>query len=81
MIKRKTFLLNVIISTVFSIILVFSGTAVADTCKEWVAKAVSVQGSVQVRLSGQAEWKPVQLNDVFCPGDMVRVRERMKKQP
>jgi tetratricopeptide (TPR) repeat protein len=76
MIKRKTFLLNVIISMVFSIILVFSGTAVADTCKEWVAKAVSVQGSVQVRLSGQAEWKPVQLNDVFCPGDMVRVREQ-----
>jgi tetratricopeptide (TPR) repeat protein len=76
--KRLTFLLNVAIVTVFCIVLVLSGTAVAEICEEWVAKVVSVQGSVQVRLKGQSEWNPVQLNDVFCPGDMVRVRTQSR---
>ncbi|UCE79854.1 MAG: FecR domain-containing protein, partial [Nitrospiraceae bacterium] len=76
--KQGAFLITAAIATVFSIVLVLSGTAVAETCKESIATVVSVQGSVQVRLKGETEWKPVQLNDVFCPGDMVRVRDRSR---
>lgn len=47
----------------------------AETCKEWVAKVVSVQGSVQARKAGETEWRPVKLNDTYCAGDMIRVME------
>jgi tetratricopeptide (TPR) repeat protein len=43
-----------------------------------VAKVVSVQGSVQVRRAGEAEWIPVKLDDIYCPGDMVRVQEQSR---
>jgi tetratricopeptide (TPR) repeat protein len=43
-----------------------------------VAKAVSVQGLVEVRRVGQASWQPVRLNDTFSPGDSIRVHERSR---
>ena len=43
-----------------------------------VAKAVSVQGLVEVRRVGQASWQPVRLNDIFSPGDSIRVHERSR---
>ena len=46
-----------------------------ETCDEWVAKVVSVQGVVQARKAGEAEWVPVNLNDTYCHGDMIRVLE------
>jgi tetratricopeptide (TPR) repeat protein len=46
-----------------------------ETCDEWVAKVVSVQGVVQTRKAGEAEWVPVNLNDTYCPGDIIRVLE------
>ena len=45
----------------------------AQQCEQWVAKAVSVQGVVEVQRTGQTQWEPVQLNDTFCPGDKIRV--------
>jgi tetratricopeptide (TPR) repeat protein len=48
----------------------------AETCEQWVAQVVSVQGSVQARRVGETEWTPVKLNDTYCPGDMIRVGER-----
>jgi Tfp pilus assembly protein PilF len=47
----------------------------AETCDEWVAKVVSVQGVVQARKAGEAEWVPVNFNDTYCPGDIIRVLE------
>jgi tetratricopeptide (TPR) repeat protein len=47
--------------------------ALAQTCEPWIAKAVSVQGSVQCLRAGEREWRPVALNDLLCPGDMVRI--------
>jgi hypothetical protein len=43
-----------------------------------VARAVSVQGTVEARRTGQTSWQPVQLNDTFSPGDTIRVRERSR---
>jgi Flp pilus assembly protein TadD len=50
----------------------------AETCVEWVAKAASVQGSVEVRRAGEVPWTQVQRHDTFCPGDIVQVRERSR---
>jgi hypothetical protein len=38
-----------------------------------IARAVSVQGTVEVRLTGTVTWQPVRLNDTFSGGDTVRV--------
>jgi Tfp pilus assembly protein PilF len=46
-----------------------------ETCDEWVAKVVSVQGVVQARRAGETEWLPVNLYDAYCPGDIIRVLE------
>jgi tetratricopeptide (TPR) repeat protein len=50
----------------------------AVSCDPWVAKAVSVQGGVEVRRSGATQWQRVNLNDTFCAGDQVRVLERSR---
>ena len=46
----------------------------SDTCTEWVAKVVSVQGDVQARKAGSTKWISVRMNNTFCPGDMIRVQ-------
>ncbi|MBI2877357.1 MAG: TonB-dependent receptor [Candidatus Tectomicrobia bacterium] len=53
-----------------------AGAGAAESCKEWVAKVVSLQGRVQARRAGEARWLPVRLNDTYCPGDMIHVEER-----
>ena len=50
----------------------------ATPCDPWVAKLVSVEGSVQISRAGQTQWQPVRLNDTFCPGDRVRVGEKSR---
>jgi tetratricopeptide (TPR) repeat protein len=60
-----------------SLFLGFPATFVgaAETCDDWAAKVVSVQGVVQVRRAGEAEWVTVNVNDTYCPGDIIRVLE------
>ncbi|NIS69605.1 MAG: TonB-dependent receptor, partial [Proteobacteria bacterium] len=70
-------LIPTIFMTVFAGYL-FPSAGAAETCEEWVAKVVSVQGSVQARRVGETEWVPVKLNDTYCPGDMIRVQERSR---
>ncbi len=50
----------------------------ATTCDPWVAKAVSVQGGVEVRRAGATLWQPINLNDTFCAGDRIQVLERSR---
>src|SRR5512139_4045427 len=50
----------------------------AETCTEWVAKAVSVQGDVQARRAGETLWQPVKLNDTYSAGDTIRVLENSR---
>lgn len=56
----------------------FSHEAVAKTCEKPVAVAVSVQGEVNARKGGAADWEPVRRKDAFCPGDAVRVMEQSR---
>jgi len=56
----------------------FSHEAVAETCERPVAVAVSVQGEVNARKGGAADWEPVRRKDAFCPGDAVRVMEQSR---
>jgi tetratricopeptide (TPR) repeat protein len=52
--------------------------AVAAECVDGIARAVSVQGSVQVRRAGETRWVDVRLDDPFCPGDLLRLRARSR---
>lgn len=70
----RVFILTLAVSIMATSI--YPSGAVAETCKEWIAKVVSVQGSVQARRAGEEQWRTVRLNDIFCPGDMVRVQEQ-----
>ncbi|MGH7872451.1 MAG: tetratricopeptide repeat protein, partial [Candidatus Binatia bacterium] len=53
-------------------------SSAAAPCDPWVAKMVSVQGSVEVRRAGQTQWAPARLNDLYCGGDQVQVGERSR---
>ena len=50
----------------------------AETCEQWIAKAVSVQGVVEVQRAGESQWQAVKLDDTFCPGDTIRVDDRSR---
>jgi tetratricopeptide (TPR) repeat protein len=55
-----------------------AASGAAAPCDPWVAKMVSVQGIVEVRRAGQAQWVPARLNDLYCGGDQVQVGERSR---
>ena len=55
-----------------------AGSARAQSCEPQVARAVSVQGTVEARRAQAASWQPVKLNDTFCPGDTIQVQERSR---
>ncbi|UCG09372.1 MAG: FecR domain-containing protein, partial [Desulfobacterales bacterium] len=57
------------------------GRADAQPCEQWAAKILSVQGMVQVRKVGETQWVPVQLNEAYCAGDMVRVNKNSRAAP
>jgi tetratricopeptide (TPR) repeat protein len=50
----------------------------AARCDRPPAKAVSVQGSVEVRRVAGGQWESVKLNDTFCAGDAIRVGEKSR---
>jgi hypothetical protein len=56
----------------------FSSRVAAETCVQWVAKVVSLQGSVEVRRSNETAWLSIKLNDLFCSGDMIRIGEKSR---
>ena len=71
--SRRSYIIRSIIGVGFLCAYQYSFAAFAETCEKSVAKAVSVQGAVEVQKAGEAEWLPVKLNDTFCPGDKIRV--------
>src|SRR5215510_2643737 len=50
----------------------------AASCEPPIAKAMAVEGKVDVRTTDSTQWRPVKLNDSFCPGDVIRVQERSR---
>jgi len=73
--KICPYLSRLIICTSFLAVLLCPCASPAETCDQWVAKAVSVQGSVEVRRVGETRWQSVKLNDTYCPGDVIRVND------
>lgn len=60
------------------LLMLFSSTANAAACPEWVAKAISIQGNVQLRAvnieNTNKRWVSVKRGDTFCANDVVRVK-------
>lgn len=52
--------------------------SLADTCTTGAAKVVAVQGTVEAQRQGATQWQAVRLNDLYCPGDTLRVQERSR---
>lgn len=50
-------------------------TAAQGRCAEWMARIVSMEGSVEVKQTGHIDWVAVKPDETFCPGDTVRVLE------
>jgi tetratricopeptide (TPR) repeat protein len=61
-----------------ALIIPLGSSAQAQSCEPQVARAVSVQGTVEMRRPPSATWQPVKLNDAFCPGDTIQVKERSR---
>jgi tetratricopeptide (TPR) repeat protein len=70
--------LGLIFFVSISAVIISSTVMAEERCETWIAKIVSAQGSVQARVKGETLWKKVRLNDLFCPGDMVRVRRHSR---
>ncbi|MEN6439891.1 MAG: FecR domain-containing protein [Syntrophobacter sp.] len=82
MIKKRFDDSPILISVILSLIC-FSmcGTLqafAAERCEDWVARVVSAQGYVQCRATGETRWTDLKLDDIVCPGDMVRVLENSR---
>jgi len=75
----KQIQIAILILTIFVTMFVgylFPTIAAAEMDGFWVGKIVSVQGRVQVRRAGAAEWVSVRLNETYGFGDMIRVQEQ-----
>ncbi|MGH8770383.1 MAG: FecR domain-containing protein [Burkholderiales bacterium] len=49
-----------------------------ERCEPPVGEIVSVQGSIELRRAGEAQWQAAKLNDTVCAGDTIRVKERSR---
>jgi len=70
--------LSLIVCLSFVAALLYPCAAFAETCEPWVAKAVSVEGDVEVQRAGETQWQTVKLDDTFCPGDTIRVDDNSR---
>ena len=70
--------LNLMLCLTFVATSLYPGAAFAETCEQWAAKAVSVEGNVEVQRAGETQWQPVKLDDTFCPGDTIRVDDQSR---
>ena len=73
--------------------ILFSATANATSCPKWVAKAISIQGTVELRQINNSSnngsnsssnsdtgkhWQMVKRGDTFCAKDVVRVKNNSR---
>ena len=76
--KASLNFLHLMICASFLIMLLFPQASHAMTCDKWVAKVVSVQGTVEVKKAGETQWQAARLNDTYCTGDVIRVEELLE---
>jgi len=62
------------------LVLSFSTSSYATCTEEWIARIVSIQGSVEVRKqnAGEKNWQPVNLQQTYCLGDTFRVKHNSR---
>lgn len=61
--------------------LLLSVSVNAETCPDWVAKAISIQGTVELRETNTTSgnrWTKVQRGHTFCANDIVRVKNNSR---
>jgi tetratricopeptide (TPR) repeat protein len=73
-----SYLLRLILCVSFLTVVLYPHAFAAERCEQWVAKVVSVQGNVEVRMKGETQWQPVTLYDTYCPGDQIRLQEQSR---
>ena len=59
-------------------VLAFSTGVRAQACEPAAASVISVQGDVDVSDSGRAHWRDVQLNQVLCAGQQLRLMAKSR---
>jgi len=69
---------GLLVCTSILMVLLSPATSFAAACEQSVAKAMAVEGKVDVRHPDETQWQPVKLHDTFCPGDVIRVQERSR---
>jgi FecR protein len=62
----------------FSTVFLSPDVSFAATPQQWVARAVSVQGTVESRKVDEPLRQPVKFQDIFFPGDTIWVLERSR---
>lgn len=70
--------LPVVVSLLVAGPLLYPHVSPAQTPEKWVARAVSVQGTVEARRVGDPQWQLVKLNDTYSAGDTIRVQDRSR---
>ena len=45
----------------------------AAAAEDWVAKVVSVEGTIERKLAGEKRWELAKVGDTYYPGDTVKV--------
>jgi tetratricopeptide (TPR) repeat protein len=75
--QRRLVLGIVTVCLSLAIAAAYPRSAVAQP-REYVAKLVSVQGTVEAQKAGGTQWQPVKLNDTFSPGDRIRVLDKSR---
>lgn len=78
--RNSSHLLISVICSILMMMFLYPCVSFADTCKQWVAKVVSIQGNVQAKRAGETQWQKVKLNETYCPGDVIRVQEKSRAE-
>ena len=76
--RTYSYPLHIVLPAMLLMVLLYSSGSSAEMCETWVAKVVSVQGTIESQRVGETQWQPVRLQDTYCPGDTIRVRERSR---
>src|SRR2546425_6688087 len=74
-------LLSLVIGTSLLAVLPCPDAASAQTPEKGVARAVSVQGTVEARQAGATTWQPLQLKDTDAKGGTIPGRGRRRAGP
>src|SRR5918996_923532 len=70
--------MHLILWTSFLTVCLFFHESPAATPEQWIARAVSVQGTVESQRINEPLWQPVKLHDTFRASETIRVLERSR---